>query len=157
MKKIIFIGIAFFFVFSKSYGLGKVGDYLGTAGVGFTASPSSFLLSPQLEYLYREDVTVSGLAQIGLSDGVLFTGGGVVRWVLGSHNYIKPTIEAGIGIALSSDILPKNFGVHILTGIGVDYALSRDMSLGTVLRLNFAPPMKDFFISWPLLLARFVL
>ncbi len=155
MKKIIFLLLCF--VVTNGFSLGRVGDYLASGGVGITVGPSTFLLSPQLEYVYRDDLTISGLAQIGISDGVLFTGGGVARWLLGNHNYIKPTIEAGIGIALSSDILPKSFGVHLLGGIGADYFVSKDMSIGSMLRLNFAPPMKGFFVSWAILNARFVL
>lgn len=157
MKKFLLCLVLVLATQPAAFGLGKVGDYIGTGGIGFTASPSTFLLAPQLEYVYREDLTISGAAQIGLSDGVLFTGGGVARWTIGSHAYIKPSFEAGIGIALASAILSKSFGVHILTGIGVDYVLSKDMTVGTMLRLNFAPPLQGFFISWPLLTARFLL
>ncbi len=157
MKKLLISLFILATIQPNAFGLGKVGDYIGTGGIGFTASPSTFLLAPQLEYVYREDLTIAGAAQIGLSEGVLFTGGGIARWSLGSHAYIKPSFEAGIGIALASGILSKSFGVHILTGIGVDYVLSKDMTIGTMLRLNFAPPLQGFFISWPLITARFLL
>ena len=67
------LGLSLCFLLTLSnaaFGLGKRGDLIGSAGIGLTFSPTLFLLSPQLEYVYRPHLTFGGLTQFGLGDGV---------------------------------------------------------------------------------------
>ena len=57
-----------------------------------------------------------------------------------------------VGSAASSAV-----GVHIMFGMGVDYVIDSRLRLGTVVRANLAPPMDTFFLSWPIIMARYSL
>ncbi|MBM4317612.1 MAG: hypothetical protein FJ116_09045 [Deltaproteobacteria bacterium] len=156
MKKLILI---FIFVTQVSWGSSIQGQWLGGGGVGLILGPTLVMLSPQLEYVYKTDVTFGSLAQMGfLGDGVLFTVSGTYRRVLGEERAkIRPTFEGGLGLALASSLYASSVGVHIMAGGGIEYVYDKNLTLGSMLRLNFAPPLKSMFVSWPMVIARFKL
>lgn len=134
---------------------GRCDTWLASGGFGLTFSPTLVLLSPQLEYPYKPRVYVGPLLQLGIGDATLFTGTGTVRYLVGDHPKFKPCFEGGLGVAAGGSSFSSSMGVHILLGMGFDYQVEPDMSVGTVFRANFAPPLKTFIMSWPLIVARF--
>lgn len=156
MKKIVLILIL---TSHLSFAASNRGDWLGGGGFGLTLGPTLLMLSPQLEYVYKPDVTFGSLVQMGFAgDGVLFTVSGTYRRVLGDESaQIRPTFEGGLGLALASSLYSSSVGVHILAGGGVEYVYDKNLTLGSMLRLNFAPPLKSMFVSWPMVIARFKL
>jgi hypothetical protein len=137
---------------------GKVGDWIGSGGLGLTISPNLFLMSPQLEYVYMPNVYIGPLIQLAPGEGgVLISTSATIRTLLGKHPRVKPTVEAGLGFAVASSDFSSSAGVNIHFGMGVDYLLTSKISLGTMIRANFAPPMKTFYVSWPIFLGRFIL
>jgi len=156
MKKLI---LMFIFVTQVSWGSSIQGQWLGGGGVGLILGPTLVMLSPQLEYVYKTDVTFGSLAQMGfLGDGVLFTVSGTYRRVFGEERAkIRPTFEGGLGLALASSLYASSVGVHIMAGGGIEYVYDKNLTLGSMLRLNFAPPLKSMFVSWPMVIARFKL
>jgi len=154
-KLILLIGL----LTQVTYGAASRGDWLAGGGFGLTLGPTLVMLSPQLEYVYKPDLTFGSLVQMGLAgDGVLFTVSGTCRAVFGdSAAKVRPTFEGGLGLAMASNLYASSVGVHILAAGGVDYIYDKDLTLGTMLRLNFAPPLKSMFLSWPMILARFKL
>jgi len=134
----------------------NVGSWIASGGIGLTASPALFLLSPQLEYVSKPNLNFGLLTQAGLGDSTIFTASGSLRYTFGHHPHVIPAIEGAAGIAAGSSY--KNpMGVHLMFGMGMDYRIDASLSLGTTVRANFAPPMKTFFLSWPLIVARLAL
>jgi hypothetical protein len=147
----------FFLIFSfPAFSMmGRTGDMVGSGGFGITVAPTLVLLSPELEYVYNPDLNFGGLVQMGFGDAFLFTASGKARWSINYHPQFHPTFETGLGLAVGSNYFTSSAGVHIMFGGGVDYVLNRDTSIGTMMRLNFAPPLKGVFISWPMIIGRF--
>jgi hypothetical protein len=151
VKKILFC----LFLALHAFGMTvRNGDMIGSGGFGMTLSPSLILLSPELEYVYDEDLHFGGLAQMGFGSAFLFTTSGKARWTIAHHPKFHPSFESGLGLAVGSGF-ESSAGVHIFVGGGVDYILSKDTSVGTMFRINFAPPLKGVFVSWPLIVGRF--
>lgn len=129
-------------------------EWIMGGGLGLTISPSTFLLSPQLEYIHSDRLTYGPLIQMGIESYVLFTVSGTARYAFGHHPKVKPSVEGGLGLAIASSSFASSVGVHIMMGMGLDYQIDHEFTLGTMIRANFAPPLKTFFLSWPLFLAR---
>lgn len=158
MKLSICLVLLGLFLSQASLGMGRKGDYIASGGLGLMTSPTLVLLSPELEYVNSSDVMYGGLIQMGLGEGgVLSTITGKVRYEFGTHARVRPCVEAGLGLALSSGLFESSVGVHILGGMGFDYLIEQKVSIGTMVRLNFAPPTKSFFLSWPIVIARFIM
>jgi|LakMenEpi03Aug12_release.lakeMendotaPanAssembly.Ray.scaffolds.fasta_scaffold72064_4 hypothetical protein len=159
MKQLIsFLLVLGVFISARSHAMGNRGDFVGSVGMGILTSPTLFLLSPELEYVHNQDLNIGALAQMGLGNGgVLFTASGKVRHFFGGSARVKPCVEGGLGLSLSSSLFSSAVGVHIEAGMGFDYVLEKNMSIGTMIRLNFSPPLKSFFLSWPIVTLRFLL
>lgn len=142
-----------------TWGASNQGDWLGGGGFGLTLGPTLLMLSPQLEYVHKPDSTFGSLVQMGFAGaGVLFTVSGTYRRVLGDPaSKLRPTFEGGLGLATASSLYTSSVGIHILVGGGVEYVYDKNLTLGSMLRLNFAPPLKSMFLSWPMIIARFKL
>ena len=150
------LAVVLLFVSLSAFGRGQKGDWIAGGGFGLTMGPTLVLLSPELEYIYKHNMTFGGLIQMGFGDGgVLFTSTGTVRYLIGTHPRVRPTFEGGLGLAVASGVTTSSFGIHILAGMGLDYFIDKDMSVGTMVRLNFAPPLKAFFLSWPIIVVRY--
>lgn len=135
--------------------VGRTGQWIAGGGLGLTISPTALLLTPQLEYKHNEHLYYGPSIQMGLSDGwSLFTFSGTIRYVLKSQSKLRPCLEGGLGMAVG-DGFTHSIGVHISLGMGFDYMVDPGLTLGTIVRANFAPPMDNFFMTWPILMARF--
>lgn len=134
------------------------GQWIGSGGFGLTFSPTLIMITPQLEYVYKPNLSIGPLAQLAFGDnGILFTASGAVRWTFRRQGSVHPVVEGGLGLATASSLFNSSFGVHVLAGFGADYVLDDTTSIGTMLRLNFAPPLKSMFVSWPVIIGRFLL
>lgn len=131
--------------------------WLAAGGLGLTVSPTLVLLNPQIEKAINDHVLGGIMMQAGVGDLALVSMTGTLRYLVLSSKAIKPSVEAGVGLAMGSSSFGSALGVEIHMGMGFDYLISRDFTLGTIIRANFAPPLKTFFLSWPLLIARFYL
>ena len=129
--------------------------WIGSAGIGLWIDPSLFLLSPQLEYVYRPNLYFGPLVQLGLGSGTLFTATATGRFIIG-HSRVKPSVEAGLGMAFGSG---GGVGLHIPIGIGADYQLEPGIALGTLIRGNIivGSGFNSFSVSWPLIIGRFTI
>lgn len=142
----------------RAHAFGTRGSWIASGGFGLTISPTLVLLNPQLEYVQRSNLFIGPMIQAGLGDpGVLFTASGTARLLIGHHPKLKPAIEGGLGIAFASSAFASSVGVHILVGMGVDYFVDKDIAIGTMIRANLAPPVKTFFLSWPIIVGRFAI
>lgn len=157
-KRIVFYVLSSFFISGAAFSMGQKGDFVGSAGMGIMTSPTLFLISPQLEYVHRSDLNLGGLAQMGLGGGgVLFTASGTVRHFFGGNPRVRPCVEGALGLSLASSLFSSSVGVHIGAGMGFDYIIDKRTAIGTMIRLNFSPPLKSFFLSWPIVTLRFLL
>jgi hypothetical protein len=139
-----------------------VGKWIGSGGLGVTFSPTTFLLNPSFEYIWTPDVYIGPNLQIG------FGGGGVIVGISASARYffvhsgaLHPFFEGGLGMAFASNSTgfgsASAVGVLIHVGMGLDYQLSRDLFVGTVIRADIMPPLTNFMLAWPIANVRFVM
>lgn len=137
----------------SAFGLGPRGGWTMVGGLGLTASPDAFLIQPQFEYRKSARLYYGPMVQAGLGSGfTLFTMSGYARYELGNHRKFKPSLEGSLGLTVGGG----QVGVHIGVGMGFDYKIDNTLSIGTMIRGNFAPPVDTFFLSWPIFLVRFV-
>ncbi len=130
--------------------------WIASGGLGLTVNPTLVMLNPQLAYTYRPNLYFGPMIQAGLGTPTIFTFSGTVRYIIGNDPKLKPNIEGGLGLAVGSSTA-SSVGIHIMFGMGVDYVIDSRLRLGTVVRANLAPPMDDFFLSWPIIIARYYL
>lgn len=156
--KFFILAMGFFLVSGRVCAMGVRGDFVGSAGLGILTSPTLLLISPQLEYVHNRDLLLGGLAQMGLGKGgVLFTASGTVRHFFGGSPRVRPCVEGALGLSLASSLFSSSVGVHIGAGMGFDYVLDKRSVIGTMIRLNFSPPLNSFFLTWPIVTLRFLL
>ncbi|MBI4403389.1 MAG: hypothetical protein HY537_04470 [Deltaproteobacteria bacterium] len=134
------------------------GHWMGAGGLGFSVGPGTFLLAPQLEYAFRHNLLWGVAGQVGFGEQTLFTLSATGRYLVQGIEvpHLKPFVEGGLGLAGFTGQLAtqSSIGFHILLGLGADYQITPDISLGSVFRANFAPPAKTFFFSWPVIVGR---
>jgi len=152
------MGLAMSMFAAKAEAFGTRGQWIASGGLGITISPSTFLITPQLEYVQKQNLFIGPMVQMGLANGgVLFTASATARFLIGTHPKVKPAVEGGLGLAMASGLGGSAVGVHILGGLGVDYLVDRNIAIGTMVRMNFAPPLQTFFASWPIIVGRFAI
>lgn len=152
------LGFFAFTLFSLLASPAMAKGWIFSGGLGLTISPELFMITPQLEYVHDARLTYGPLVQVAVGSGSsLFTTSGSVRYLLGNHAKFKPAVEGALGLAVASGVATDSVGVHIMMGMGFDYKIDNQISLGTMIRANFAPPLKTFFISWPLFIGRFTI
>jgi hypothetical protein len=132
--------------------------WIASGGFGLTFNPGMALFAPQLEYHSGPDTLMGPLVQVGLGNPTLFTANWGVRYVPPTRKKLKPTIQGALGLAIGAGF-PNGWPVapHLLLGFGFDYQLDKRLSFGTMLNVDFAPPLQSIYVSWPLLVGRFVL
>lgn len=133
------------------------GQWIASGGLGLTFSPTLLLLNPQLEYVVDPNLFFGPNLQLGLGGAVLMAASGSVRYQFGTDPRLKPCVEGGLGLALAGSGYSSSAGVLIHFGIGVDYVVNHTVSVGTMIRGNLAPPLTTFFVSWPLIIGRFLI
>lgn len=130
-------------------------DWVVSGGLGLTFGPTLVLFNPQLEYIHDERLSYGPMIQAAVGNATLVTFSGTARYKLGNHPQLKPNAEAGFGLAVGSNYYTDNVGVHIMVGMGADWVIDNWISAGTSVRVNFAPPLKTVFVSWPIAIVRF--
>ncbi len=131
--------------------------WIFSGGLGLTISPELFLINPQLEYIHDARLSYGPQVQAAVGNGAsLVTMTGSMRYLLGNHPKFKPAVEGGVGLALGSG-RTSSVGVHLMAGMGVDYRFDNQISFGSMIRMNLAPPLTTFFLSWPLFMFRMAL
>jgi hypothetical protein len=134
------------------------------AGMGFTADPDDFLLNFELPYRFDQYVSVGPMIQVGLGER---------RYIVAPTANLTITIPdmpgetldrfhphffGGIGFAVieNEERGGSNRGAGFLAnaGVGVDYALSERVSVGSRMIFNFLPGRtldEKFFYSWEII------
>ena len=132
--------------------------------MGFTADPDDFLLNFELPYRFDQYVSVGPMIQVGLGDR---------RYIVAPTANLTITIPdmpgetldrfhphffGGIGFAVieNEERGGSNRGAGFLAnaGVGVDYALSERVSVGSRMIFNFLPGRtldEKFFYSWEII------
>ncbi|MBI4402638.1 MAG: hypothetical protein HY537_00665 [Deltaproteobacteria bacterium] len=134
----------------------------GGVGQTFLFFPVANLTS-QFEIAIGEKFFVGMLVNFG-GDPIVTTISVTGRMHLSSHPTLKPSAEVGAGIAIANrdkwfNLIAMSDGVapmgHI--GLGLDYYLQPNFSIGTIARVHLAPAVKTLFFTWPILNIRFTL
>jgi len=133
----------------------KKGESILSLGGGI--GPSVVLMTGQLEFAQSEDLYLGPLVQTGFGSGMLLAISGGARYVMGRKLGVIPTVEGGIGALIASGMFDGSLGVNLHLGLGFDYLIKREMAIGTVFRMNFAPPLKSSYLMWQIIAFRFVL
>lgn len=145
-------------IFSVPVWASSTDAWNAAGGFGLTVGApggTQLLVSPQLEYASTPRVFMGPLIQAGISENSIFGVSGTVRYLAGDHAKVRPCFEAGIGFAVATGATAASpLGLLLHAGMGVDYLVGPNFAIGTVFRLNFAPPIADFFVSWPLIVIR---
>ncbi len=135
--------------------------WIASGGFGLaigSLGDTQVLLTPQLEFVRSPRLFLGPLIQVGIASSTIFGISGSVRYLVGNHAQVRPCFEGGLGMAFAtSAFLTSSVGILIHLGMGVDYQVDPNFSVGTLFRANIAPPLDSFFLSWPLVIARFAL
>ena len=138
------------------------GEWTGGIGLGFTLDPDSFLTSLNADYALDENYSVGPLIQFGNSDDdTIFTASAQIkRYIdLDDSETVRPYAQVGAGIAfLDKDEdggrTRDGLGFLFNVGIGADFPIDDNISLGTSILFNILPAKvagENFFFSWQVL------
>lgn len=136
----------------------KRGQLIFSGGVGFTVAPSYVFVSPQLEYSLRRHILIGPLVQAAIGDGEAIWGLSLSgRLLVGQHPRLRPSLEAGVGVSAFTSTGTSRLGPLLHFGMGFEYILAPNITIGSLIRANLAPPVQTVFLSWPLLVVRTIL
>lgn len=141
----------------EARGLSSTGGWVASGGFGFTMSPTLVLFNPQMEYIYDPHIYIGPMIQAAVGDATLVTFSGTVRYFVGDHPKFKPCVEGDLGLAVGSSYFGSSAGLHLGFGMGFEWVLEPNLRIGSLFRGNFAPPVKTFFLSWPIAVIRYYL
>lgn len=132
-------------------------------GIGFTADPDELLLNFELAHQFDQYISFGPMLQIGVADNRSI-------WAPTANLTITvpdmpgedldnfhPFLFAGIGVGVLENgdrggrADTRQTGFLVNTGLGVDYALNEQLSVGTRVIFNFLPGRtlnEDMFYSW---------
>ena len=140
---------------TASYDGEHITHWLASGGLGVNIDPSGLLATAQLEYVHKPWIFYGPFADmIVISGSYVLTAGITVRTLLGG--VLRPSFEAGVGFTFANSTA-GSLGFHFHFGVGLDYRIRPGITLGTMLRPTFNPPIDNFWISWPLVIGRFAL
>jgi hypothetical protein len=146
----------------------RLGRFSARPGLGFTASPTTFLFALGLEYFVTENLSAGLQGQIGVSDDHFLAAPTLgVQWTFDlpypGLERLKPLAQGGLGFAyLERDrpgSNPDEVGFLMNFGGGVDYYLTDSIAIGSTMLFNFLPDETlgdHFFFSWQVVAARFL-
>lgn len=151
--------------------LGQTEERMGTvgfkAGLGFSADPTTFLMTYQADFFIHDLLAVGPLLQFGISDDDFFfapTLNFQAMFDLPGEGLegLKPTVQFGLGlIYLEKERRGGTSSqVDFLTnvGIGLEYFFSDQLAVGTNMIFNFVPGEvldEHFIFCWQVLTFRF--
>jgi hypothetical protein len=154
----VLLAVSLLFLSPKAEAGLNRGDWIGSGGIGLMVSPTMFLINPQIEYVYRRNVFLGPMLQTGLGSGGALVGASFsARLMFGQHPRLRPNVEGGLGIAAASSGFKSSVGALIHIGLGFDFLIEDRLSVGTIMRANFAPPLQSFIFSWPIFMVRYIL
>jgi hypothetical protein len=129
-------------------------------GIGFTASPETFLMNFEGEYRYVSNIAVGVAMQIGVKNNLTIVSPAVyARYVFSlddanseSVRRLEPYLQSGLGLSYRNrDSGGDDIGFLLNFGGGLDYRLSDSVSLGTRMLFNFLPVNvfgDSFYYTW---------
>jgi len=138
------------------------GRFSVQGGAGFTANPESFLLEFEGAYEFGEGFAAGPAIQIGLEDHFVL----VSPTVFGRYGFdlgggsdqmldrLTPYVQTGLGFTYIEEGRRNtrdeaDFLVNV--GLGADYALTEQVSVGSRMLFNFLPDKvmgQGFYYSW---------
>lgn len=140
----------------------RAGRFMFGAGLGLmggTVDGEAFALGATGDYYLTNELSIGPLLQLGFSSDLFKLGlSGQVKYTMDLRQIsaLKPHVEAGIGFVYADH---ENGGDDddvsflIPLGVGLEYRLSRTMSLDTTVYLNFTDldvgrKNDNFFLTW---------
>jgi hypothetical protein len=144
----------------------RVGRATVKGGLGFTSSPTDFLIALEGSYFLTNDLAVGPLFQLGIDDDpFIFAPSLNVRYLFDLRGLprLRPLAEGGIGLVYESeDSGPRTrdeTGFLIDFGGGFQYFLTDRVAVGSEILFNFIPDEvlgDHFFLSWQVLAVSFL-
>ena len=143
---------------------GDEGHWSIGAGMGFTASPETFLMNFEAEYHFTDHLSVGPALHVGVaSGGTIVSPFANVRYRFGplpfDNDFLKkfrPHIQGGLGLTYYS-FGPGDTGMLLNFGGGLEYMVSDDFALGSRMLFNVLPVDAggdNFYWSWEIIGAR---
>jgi hypothetical protein len=126
-------------------------------GVGFTASPTNFLLGVDTAYWLSENVAIGPLLQFGIGDDTIIAPTANVHLEAALPKLLPEAarlfVQGGIGFAYINPDGRRSDDAGFLAnfGLGFEVELSPVVSLGSNMLFNFLPEKtagEHFFYSW---------
>jgi opacity protein-like surface antigen len=144
-------------------------------GIGFTASPDSFLMQFQAPYDFGNGFALGPQLQLGLESGFTLVGAtldGRYSFDLSYHrndfvSRLEPFVSLGLGLAYMKidvdvpfvpDLSADDVDFMLNPGLGLSYRLSERIALESVMQFNIVPGdvLGDkFYYTWQMLGARY--
>jgi len=137
---------------------------MAKGGLGFTLSPTDFLLTAEADYFFTNNFAIGPLLQFGIDDDpFLFAPTVNFKGVfdLPQVPRLKPIVEGGLGLVYRDDAHPDRSETDFLInfGGGFQYFLGDEVALGNEILFNFIPGEVNgdsFFFSWQMLTISFM-
>lgn len=132
-----------------------------SASIGFTNSPDSFLVGAALSYPLDENFSIGPLVQLGIDDDFFMAAPTLdlrATFALSEDKRVRPFIHGGPGFVYfkEDDRVGDDDETGFLfnLGVGIDYLISDDTTIGTDLMVNYMPDEvlgEHGFFSWQFL------
>jgi opacity protein-like surface antigen len=132
------------------------------AGLGFTASPTTFLMGIDVPFVITKNVALGPSFQLGVDDDTTFF---APTWNLELRlplEEVAPYAFGGAGLAYVKKDHRRgdddDAGFLVDFGIGLDFWVSDEIALGSRMTFNFMPndvEGETFIFSWQVLTGRF--
>lgn len=140
----------------------RAGRFVGGVGLGLmggTLDGETFALGGNLDYYFTNEFSVGPLLQLGFTGDLLQLGLSVQgKYTMDVRQLpaLKPHVEAGIGFVYADYDTGRrsddDVSFLIPIGFGLEYRLSRRVSLDTTFYLNFTDldvhKNDNFFVTW---------
>ena len=140
-------------------------------GIGFTASPDTFLMGFEVDYRLAQGFSVGGTLQLGLDDDhTIVSPTGHLRYTFdlsgGGSDVarVRPFIQGGLGFTfIDLDNTPPGVdddetGFMLNFGFGTELVLTDAISVGSKMLFNFMPDdvlNENFYYSWEIATVRY--
>ncbi len=129
------------------------------AGMGFTASPGTFLMAFEGDFFVSRSLSLGPLVQLGVSDDPVIVAPTLnFQWMFdlpSGMQRLKPFAQWGLGAAYIHDDRrhhdDDDAGFLMNAGFGVEFCLSDFIAVGSNMLFNFLPDRvlgEHFFFSW---------
>lgn len=137
------------------------------ASAGISSGPTGFLATGEADFWFSRFFSVGPLVQVSAGRSFVFaaSGGPKLTFDFEDHeftNLVKPYAQAGAGIALISNRRRGEYrselGLLLVFGLGADFFVTEEFSLGTGLLFNIMPtePRGElFYLGWKVIEAKF--